>query len=199
MSKAKWQKQLRVHLEQLNYAGAGFAEAQSTLIHSVAFLFKWPLPESPLCQRCTNAPLLEQNLSCIAANEVSLLNLNDSRRLPPELCVLSHWKRILNHAIQPGPLKPAAFICTTIDWCVVGPAVVNSNFYLLPAATAQVPGEQRAAGPRIWSRTAHGDKQIGFSGWTALVERPLTGSAPPQGQDNVRAPAHSCWALGLLH
>lgn len=65
-------------------------------------------------------------------------------------------------AIQPGPLKPAAFICRPLDWCVVGPAVVNSNFYLLLAATAQVPGVQRAAGSRIWGWTAHRDKQIGF-------------------------------------
>ena len=125
--------------------------------------------------------------------------LNDSRPLSSGLCVLSHWKRIFNCAIQPGPQKPAAFICRPVDWCVVGPAVVNSNFYLLLAATAQFPGAQRAAGSRIRSWTAHRDKQIGFLRQTALIERPLTSSVPPQGQDNVKAPAHSCWALGFLH
>lgn len=65
--------------------------------------------------------------------------LNDSGPLSSRLRVLSHWKRIFNCTIQPGPKKPAAFI-RPLDWCVVGPAVVNSNFYLLLAATAQVPG-----------------------------------------------------------
>lgn len=88
-SKAKWQKQLRVHLEQVNYAGAGFSEARSTLIHSVAFFFKWPLPGSPLCWCRSNAPPLEQNLSCVAENEVSLRKLWMIACLYRQSCVCS--------------------------------------------------------------------------------------------------------------
>lgn len=162
-------------------------------------LFKWPLLESLLCWSHSNAPPLEQNLKWCWKWSFPLSTLNGSRPQLAELCMLSHWKRIFNHAIHLGPWKPGAFICRRVDWCVVGSAVVNSNFYLLLVATAQVPGAQRAAGPWIWSWTAHRDKQIGFSWCTALIEGPLTGSAPPQGQDNVRAPAYSCWAVGFLH
>lgn len=149
-SKAKWQKQLRVHLEQVNYAGAVFSKARSTLIHSVAFLFKWPLPESSLCCYHSNAPSLEQNLNRNAENE----------DFPPQLwmvaglyyysCVCSATgKGFSSVPFSQGPRRPQPLSAVTGDWCVVGSAVVNSNFYLLPAATAQVPGAQRAAGSGI--------------------------------------------------
>lgn len=76
------------------------------------------LSQSLICVRYRRiASPLEQNPAYIAENvdPPPPSTLNDSRPVSSELCVLSHWKRIFNRAIQPGPQKPRAFICRPVD------------------------------------------------------------------------------------
>lgn len=123
-AKASGQKQLRVHLEQVNYADGFWGQAYT---NSPCRLFiQMTSPRVPFVLADFKWHLHPSTIGAVQSLERGF-------------CVHRH-----SACRAPRSLK---LLSGAHDWCVVGPAVVNSHFYLLLAATARLPGERGAAGP----------------------------------------------------